>query len=153
MGTRELRKFALLYLLLSCLVLGGIDISISRTLRQQDIQAAFQELRTVARVLQDDLTRLSPGDSLNAWAERVGRSGPEISVFSLSSELLAEFPVQQPDSPGGQFHPEVQAALASGRGESVRPPTAESLEQAYLASGVLYRPYHPGEDETDDQPN
>ena len=136
MGTSQLRKLALLCLVLLCLVLGGIDSSISRTLRQQDIRTTFQELRTAARILENDLSSVENRESLASWVDRVGRSGLGVSVFSSDSEVLAEFPPRASNSlaellafPG----PEVQAAFASGRGESVRAETAESPERAYLA--------------------
>jgi len=135
-GTSQLRKLALLCLVLLCLVLGGIDSSISRTLRQQDIRTTFQELRTAARILENDLSSVENRESLASWVDRVGRSGLGVSVFSSDSEVLAEFPPRASNSlaellafPG----PEVQAAFASGRGESVRAETAESPERAYLA--------------------
>jgi len=132
-GTSQFRKLALLYVVLLCLVLGGLDISISRTLRQQDIRATFQELRTVARILEGDLSAVGSSDSLGLWVERAGRSGLGVSVFSPDSEVLAEFPRRPPNSPARLFHPEVQAAFALGQGEAVRAESAESPERAYLA--------------------
>jgi len=132
-GTSQLRKLALLYLVLLCLVLGGLDISISRTLRQQDIRTTFQELGSVARILENDLPSLETSDSLVSWTDRVGRSGLGVSVFSSNNDILAEFPARPPGSPARLFHPEVQAAFALGRGESVRAETGEFPERAYLA--------------------
>ena len=133
MGTKQFRKFALLYLVLFCLVLSGIDVSISRTLRRQHIQSTFQELRTAVRLLERDLSALESSDAFGSWAEQAGRSGLGLSVFSSNGELLAEFPRRTPNSLGSRFHPEVQAAVALGRGEAVRAETEGSPERAYLA--------------------
>lgn len=139
-------KLGLSYLLLPILVLFAVDFYSVRSIRVEAERAGFERLEMLSRLAMAQAPQ--PDDpALRNWAAGLGKSGARITIVARDGRVLADSehnPVQMENHAG---RPEIQEAMASGKGRSIRHSDTVQRDLLYLAvravppaqdSGAIY---------------
>ena len=134
------RKLALTFLALLLSVLLAVDFLAERALRNSYENDGFQQLKSIARVIQlhpiplRGPTPQTPDEvaALNTWVAANASSGVRITVISADGRVLADSQSETATMESHAERPEVLAALNTGEGRAIRQSghnTPESLRR------------------------
>jgi two-component system, OmpR family, phosphate regulon sensor histidine kinase PhoR len=121
-------KLALTFLALLLSVLLAVDYLAERTLRTNYENDAYQELQMLARVVEQEPLQLSsvpPGSpedlaGLRAWVNRAAVGAVRVTVISSEGTVLADSASNPDTMESHAQRPEIQDAMRTGEGRSVR---------------------------------
>jgi len=113
-------KLGLTYLGLLLIVLLAVGLYSSYVLRRDHIRAADDRLASLLSVAQSRLPDFGSPGELQPWAEWMARSGARVTVIDSAGKLLADSATDSEAAENHLVQPEVQQAIASGVGHSVR---------------------------------
>ena len=141
-------KLALTYLALLLSVLLAVDFLAERALRTSYQNDAYQQLRSLARVMRLHplpLTSAAPQTpdeiaSLNTWVAANAASGVRITIISEDGRVLADSQSETATMESHAEREEVRAALQNGEGRSMR----QSVSVRNLLMYYAVRQYLPG---------
>jgi two-component system, OmpR family, phosphate regulon sensor histidine kinase PhoR len=126
-------RFSSIHLGLLLLVLLAVDTYVVRSLRQEYLEAAVGQLRSLSRLAQSRPPESADGALLKDWAGWMGRIGARITLVSPDGKVLAdsqEDPVKMDNHTG---RPEIREALETGVGRAVRYSATIGHDMVYLA--------------------
>ena len=134
-------KLALAFLTLLIVALIGVDYSAERVLRRDYERAGLEQLQAIARIGQDRvpvLTAIPPTSpdemkGLEAWVHDVATSGARITVITEQGLVLADSESDPQTMENHRGRPELQEALATGSGHSVRFSVTVNRDLLYYA--------------------
>jgi two-component system, OmpR family, phosphate regulon sensor histidine kinase PhoR len=99
------------------IVLAAGDLYTWRVLRKQAQEAGFDELAALARIARSHQFDLNDPLALHRWIAEIATSGAQAALLGTNGQVLAG---SAPDSKVGIQDPEIQQALSTGEGRSVR---------------------------------
>ena len=120
MRARLFWKLGLTFLALLVGVLIAIDIYSSRVLRSDAIRTVNGELSSLLDIAQKLMPPMDDPAQLRTWVEWIARSGARVTVIDGTGRVLADSAPDPETMENDATRPEVQQALASGEGQSVR---------------------------------
>ncbi len=126
-------KLGLTYLGLLLIVLLAVGLYSSYVLRRDHIRSADDRLASLLSVAQSRPPDFDNPTELDSWAHWMARSGARVTVIDRTGKLLADSAPEPGISEGRLLQPEVQQALASGAGHSVRFSAALGSDLVYHA--------------------
>jgi len=131
-------KFGLTYLALLVGVLLAVDFYSAGVLQREYIRSTNDALASLLLLGQAHPPEIDDIPQLRSWVEWMSQSGARITVINANGKILADSSSNVDITEDRSDRPEVQQALASGRGESVRFSTA--LQQQLVFQAVRYQP-------------
>lgn len=122
----------LTYLALLLGVLLAVDFYSSRIFRRDYIRSAGDKLASLTNVAQARPPRLDDAAELRSWTEWLAKSGARVTVIDNAGKVLADSDHDPETMENHSTRPEIQQALATGEGQSVR-------HSATLDRDLIYR--------------
>lgn len=138
-------KLALAFLALLLGVLLAVDFFAERALRRDYERTGFEQLESIARIaavnpppaaaLSAQASAGSPQTSpeLRNWTAQFAASGARVTVIAASGQVLADSESDTQTMENHAARPEVRAALANGRGQSIRHSVTIGRDLLYFA--------------------
>jgi two-component system phosphate regulon sensor histidine kinase PhoR len=133
-------KLAVTFLALLLSVLIAVDFFAERALRRDYERTGFAQLASIAHFSQlhppppAALSAAAPGDAaLLEWVAQVSAAGVRVTVIAASGQVLADSDVDPRTLENHSDRPEIQAALRSGEGQSVRRSVSLQHDMLYRA--------------------
>ena len=124
-------------LVLAFIVLAGGDLYSWRAVRRQAQDAGFEELAAVSRLARSSPLDLNDSSALRHFVAEINASGAQAALVGSDGRIVAE-------SPGnldiGAKDPEVQQALSTGEGRSIRHSDALNRDVLYYAVSYAATP-------------
>jgi len=99
------------------IVLAAGDLYTWRVIRRQAQEAGFDELAALARTARSHQLDLNDPLALHRWIAEIATSGAQAALIGSNGQVLAD---SAPGSTVGIKDPEIQQALSTGEGRSVR---------------------------------
>jgi two-component system, OmpR family, phosphate regulon sensor histidine kinase PhoR len=113
-------NLGLTYLALILAAFLAINFYSSRALRQDYIDSTYHQLASISDLAKSKPPRFDDAVELRAWTEWMAQSGVRITVIDSAGRVLSES-ARDPDNMENHANrPEIQQALATGEGQSVR---------------------------------
>ena len=138
MRARLFWKLGLTYIALLLGVLVTVDLYSARVLRREYLRSANERLSSLLKLVQARPPHPEDLAELQSWAEWMAQSGVRVTVIDSDGRVLAET-ARDPETLENHLdRPEVQQALLTGAGESVRHSKTVNQELVYRA--VRYQP-------------
>jgi len=142
-------RLALTFLALLWCVLLAVGFLAERALRQNYENDAYRQLQSLARLVRGrplPITAMPPQTpeeiaALNAWVANAASSGARVTVISVDGRVLADSQSETDTMESHLTRSEVQDALHTGEGRSVR--TSVSVKRALIY--YAFREYLPGD--------
>jgi len=131
-------KLGLTYLALLLGVLLTVDLYSARVLRRDYLRSANDKLESLLYVAQAHPPQLNDPAELRSWTEWMGKSGARVTVIESGGRVLTDSAEDLQSLDNHADRPEIQQALATGAGESVRQSRSLGRELVYRA--VRYQP-------------
>ena len=119
-------------LILVFIVLAGGDLYSWRAVRNQAQEAGFEELAALARLARSRQPDLNDSAAVHRWIAEIGNAGPEAALMAGDGRILSA----SAPNPGVSLDnktTEVQQALSSGEGRSIRHNGAIDRDVLYYA--------------------
>jgi two-component system phosphate regulon sensor histidine kinase PhoR len=113
-------KLGLTYLALLLGVLFAVDLYSARVLRRDYTRSVDDKLAALLNVAVSQPPRLDDPAELQSWTTRMAKSGARVSVVDAEGKILADSAEISSTGLDRGDSPEVQQALATGQGSSVR---------------------------------
>lgn len=113
-------KLGLTYLVLLFVVLMSVDFYAGRILHDEYIRAADQQLSSLAEVARANPPQFDSPAAVASWTERMSHSGARVTLIAADGRVLADSAHDFETMENHSNRPEFRAAMAEGRGESVR---------------------------------
>jgi two-component system phosphate regulon sensor histidine kinase PhoR len=134
-------KLTLTFLAILLSVLLAVDFLAERALRTSYENDGFQHLSALARLMRLHPLPLTSGAprtpeeiaALNTWVAANGNSGARITVISTDGKVLADSQTEAASMESHADRPEVQEALRSGEGRSIRSSVSLRSQLMYYA--------------------
>ena len=120
MRARIFWKLGLTYVCLLLAVLFAVDLYSARVLRSDHIRSISEQLNSLAQLAQARPPRSQDPAELRAWVQWMAESGARVSVFDDEGKMLADTAESVEILNDENNRPEVQRALKTGSGETVR---------------------------------
>jgi len=131
-------KLGLTYIALLLGVLLTVELYSARVLRHEFLRSTNEKLSSLLKLAQARPPQLDDLALLQSWAEWMAQSGVRVTVINSDGRVLAET-ARQPETLENYLdRPEIQQALATGTGESVR--HSKTLNQDLSYRAVRYQP-------------
>ncbi|MGH9713484.1 MAG: ATP-binding protein [Candidatus Acidiferrales bacterium] len=131
-------KLGLTYLALLLGVLLAFDLYSARVLRREYLRSVNEKLASFLNLAQARPPHPEDLVQLRSWADWIAKGGVRVTVINSDGRVLAET-TQDPKAMDNQAdRPEVQQALATGLGESVR--QSLLLKKVLVYRAVRYQP-------------
>lgn len=124
-------------LILVFIVLAGGDLYSWRAVRNQAQEAGFEELAALARLARSRQPDLNDSAAVHRWIAEIGNAGAEATLMAGDGQILAASGAGSSVSLDNKAT-EVQQALSSGEGRSIRHNSAIDRDVLYYA--VTYSP-------------
>jgi two-component system, OmpR family, phosphate regulon sensor histidine kinase PhoR len=124
-------------LILVFIVLAGGDLYSWRAVRNQAQEAGFEELAALARLAHSHQPDLNDSAAVHRWIAEIGNAGAEATLMAGDGQILAASGAGSSVSLDNKAT-EVQQALSSGEGRSIRHNSAIDRDVLYYA--VTYSP-------------
>jgi two-component system phosphate regulon sensor histidine kinase PhoR len=127
-------KLGLTYFALLLAVLLAVNYYSAHVLRRDYLRSTDDKLNSILNLALTRAPRVNDAADLRAWTEWMGRSGARVTVIDSTGRVLDD---SQHDPETMQNHsnrPEIQQALASGLGQSVRHSTTLGRDLVYRAA-------------------
>ena len=134
MQTRFFWKLGLTYLLLLCAVLLALDIHAAGVLHDDYLRAGFEQLEALMRLAESRPPRLEDVAEVRAWAAWMARSGARVTVIAFDGRVLADSAHDPATMENHATRPEIQQAVTTGKGRSVRHSETVNQDMLYLAA-------------------
>jgi len=125
-------KLGLTYFALLLAALLAVNFYSARLLRRESLRSADDKLVSLLHIALSRPPRLDDDAELRSWTDWMGRSGARVTVVDSSGRVLAESQHDPETIENHANRPEIQQALASGAGQSVR-------HSATLDRDLVYR--------------
>lgn len=113
-------KLGLTYLVLLFVVLMSVDFYAGRILHDEYIRAADQQLSSVAEVARAYPPQFDSPATVASWTALMSHSGARVTLIAADGRVLADSAHDFETMENHSNRPEFRAALAQGRGQSVR---------------------------------
>jgi two-component system phosphate regulon sensor histidine kinase PhoR len=126
----------LTYVALLVAVLVAVDLYSSRVIRSQAIRSANSELTSLLAVAQTRPPHTSDPGDLRAWTEWMAHSGARVTIVDGKGRVLADSAADAASMVNHANRPEVQQAMAEGRGHAVH--HSETLNRELVYQAVRY---------------
>jgi len=126
-------RLGLTYVALLVAVLIAVDLYSSRVIRNQAIRAANSELTALLNVAQTRPPHATDPDDLRTWTESTAKSGARVTIINSSGVVLADSSADATKMENHANRPEVQQAIAQGRGAAVHHSVTLNRELVYEA--------------------
>jgi len=128
-------------LILVFIVLAGGDLYSWRAVRNQAQEAGFEELAALARLARSHQPDLNDSAAVHRWIAEFGNAGAEATLMAGDGQILAASGAGSSVTLDNKAT-EVQQALSSGEGRSIRHNSAIDRDVLYYA--VTYSSASPG---------
>jgi len=126
-------KLGLTYLFLLLLVLLAVDIYAERALRRDYLRAGFDRLDSLARLAESRPPALDDPPKLSSWTSWMAQSGARVTVVASGGRVLADSAQDPGTMENHATRPEIQQAVAEGRGHAIRHSDTVGRDLVYLA--------------------
>ena len=126
-------KLGLAYVALLLAVLVAVDFYSAGALRGDSLRSANDKLLSLLQIAQTRPPRVDDSAQLHSWIQWMAQSGARVSVIDSTGRLLDDSASQPASLVEQSAQPEVQQALASGSGTSVRQSETVNVETVYRA--------------------
>jgi two-component system phosphate regulon sensor histidine kinase PhoR len=126
-------KLGLTYLALLLGVLLAFDFYSSRVIRRDYIRSADDKLASLSNIAQAHPPAVDDAAGLRAWTEWMATSGARVTVIDNAGRVLADSAQDPETMENHSDRPEIQQALASGTGQSVRHSATLGVDLVYRA--------------------
>jgi two-component system, OmpR family, phosphate regulon sensor histidine kinase PhoR len=133
-------KLGLTYLVLLLVVLLAVDFYAARVLRRAYISAAEAQLDSLAQLARTRPPELEDPAALNAWAAWMKHSGARATVITAEGVVLADSDHDPETMENHANRPEIQQAMATGEGSSVR--HSKTLDRDLVYHAIRFQPSH-----------
>ncbi len=138
MRARLFWKLGLTYIALLLGVLLTVDLYSARVLRREYLRSANEKLSSLLKLAQARPPQPEDLAQLQAWAEWMAQDGVRVTVIDSDGRVLAET-ARDPETLENHLdRPEVQQALSTGAGESVR--HSKTVNQDLVYRAVRHQP-------------
>lgn len=127
-------KLGLTYLLLLVVVLLAVDTYTAHALRRDYLRAGFEQLESVLRVAESRPPRFDDPAGLRAWTAWMARSGARVTLVASDGRVLEDSAHDPATMENHATRPEVQQAMATGTGRTVRYSETVNRDMLYLAT-------------------
>jgi two-component system, OmpR family, phosphate regulon sensor histidine kinase PhoR len=131
-------KLGLTYLVLLIGVLFAVDLYSARVVHRDDVRAADDKLSSLLSVAVAEPPPIANRAELEAWTRALGKSGARVTVIASGHVVLADSESTTPSLPSESAGPEIQQALSTGSGNSVR--YSSSVGRELIFRAVRYDP-------------
>jgi two-component system, OmpR family, phosphate regulon sensor histidine kinase PhoR len=131
-------KLGLTYLALLLGVLFAVDLYSARVLRRDYVRSVDDKLAALLSVAVTQPPALGELPQLQSWTARMAVSGARVTVLDAEGAVLADSAQTSNAASNRRDDPEVQHALATGRGSSVR--YSPALNRQLVFRAVRYQP-------------
>ena len=131
-------KLGLAYLALLLGVLLAVDLYFARVLRREYISSTNDELASLLNLARTRPPNVADASQLQTWSEWMSQSGARITVVNDAGKALADSGHDVTLGEEHSYDPEIQQALATGRGESLR--GSPSIQQQMVYQALRYDP-------------
>jgi two-component system, OmpR family, phosphate regulon sensor histidine kinase PhoR len=119
-------------LILVFIVLAGGDLYSWRAVRNQAQEAGFEELAALARLARSHQPDLNDSGAVHRWIAEIGNAGAEAALIQGDGQILAASGASSSVTLDNKAT-EVQQALSSGEGRSIRHNSAIDRDVLYYA--------------------
>jgi two-component system, OmpR family, phosphate regulon sensor histidine kinase PhoR len=126
-------RLGLTYVALLVAILIAVDLYSSRVIRSQAIRLANSELTSLLNVAETRPPQASDPDDLRKWTEWMAKSGARVSIIDSNGRVLADSAADATKMENHANRPEVQQAMAEGRGQAVHHSVTLNRELVYQA--------------------
>jgi two-component system, OmpR family, phosphate regulon sensor histidine kinase PhoR len=131
-------KLGLTYLALLLGVLLTVDLYSASVLRREYLRSANEKLASFLSLVQARPPHLENLVELRAWAEWMASGGARVTVIESDGHVLADSAQDPETMENHSQRPEIQEALATGTGESVR--HSKTVDQDLVYRAIRYQP-------------
>ena len=138
MRARLFWKLGLTYLALMLGVLLAVDFYSARVLRHDYIRSANDELGSLLQLALARPPNTGDLPQLRDWVEWLSKSGARVTVIDSTGTVLADSAHDPETMENHSDRPEIQQAVASGKGQSVR--FSATLQRNLVYQAVRYQP-------------
>jgi two-component system, OmpR family, phosphate regulon sensor histidine kinase PhoR len=114
-------------------VLVAVDLYSARVIRSQAIRSANSELTSLLNVAQTRPPQASDPEDLRQWTEWMAKSGARVTIVGSNGQVLADSATEATSMENHADRPEVEQAMANGRGASVHRSVTLDRELVYQA--------------------
>lgn len=132
MRARLFWKLGLTYFALLLAVLLAVSFYSAHVLRRDYLRSTDDKLNSILNLALARAPRVNDATDLRAWTEWMGRSGARVTVIDSTGRVLDDSQHDPETMENHANRPEMQQALASGVGQSVR-------HSATLGRDLVYR--------------
>jgi two-component system phosphate regulon sensor histidine kinase PhoR len=131
-------KLGLTYLALLLAVLLTVDLYSARVLRREYLRSANEKLASFLSLAQAHPPHPEALAELRSWAEWMASGGARVTVIQSDGHVLADSAQDPETMENHSQRPEIQQALATGTGESVR--HSKTVDQDLVYRAIRYQP-------------
>jgi two-component system phosphate regulon sensor histidine kinase PhoR len=129
-------RLGLTYVALLIAVLIAVDLYSSRVIRSQAIRSANSELNSLLNVAQTRPPKAADPGDLRTWTDWMAKSGARVTIIDSAGQVLADSAADAAKMENHANRPEVQQAIAHGRGQSVH--LSQTLNRELVYQAVRY---------------
>lgn len=133
MRARLFWRLGLTYVALLIAVLIAVYLYSARVIRSQAIRSANSELTSLLNVAQTRPPQASDAEELRQWTEWMAKSGARVTIVGSNGQVLADSAADAANMESHADRPEIEQALANGRGASVHRSVTLGRELVYQA--------------------
>jgi len=126
-------RLGLTYVALLVAVLIAVDLYSSRVIRSQAIRSANSQLTSLLNVAETRPPQAGDPEDLRRWTEWMAKSGARVSIIDSNGQVLADSATDATKMENHADRPEVQQAMAEGRGQAVHHSVTLDRELVYQA--------------------
>jgi two-component system, OmpR family, phosphate regulon sensor histidine kinase PhoR len=126
-------RLGLTYVALLVAVLIAVDLYSSRVIRSQAIRLANSQLTSLLNVAETRPPQASDPDDLRTWTTWMAKSGARVTIIDSNGQVLADSATDATKMENHANRPEVQQAMAEGRGQAVHHSVTLDRELVYQA--------------------
>jgi two-component system, OmpR family, phosphate regulon sensor histidine kinase PhoR len=131
-------KLGLTYLVVLIGVLFAVDLYSARVVHGDDVRAANDKLSSLLSVAVAEPPPIDNRAALEAWARALGKSGARVTVIASGDVVLADSESNAPPLAAEAASPEIEQALSTGSGSSVR--YSSSVGRQLIFRALRYDP-------------
>ena len=133
MKSRLFLKFSIVYLLLLLLVLLAVDVYVVRTLREEYVATALEQLESLSHLAQSRPPESTDAAVLRDWVGWLSRTGTRVTVVATDGKVLGDTDEDPAKMDNHIGRPEIREALDTGSGQAVRHSPTIGHDLVYLA--------------------
>jgi two-component system, OmpR family, phosphate regulon sensor histidine kinase PhoR len=126
-------RLGLTYVALLVAVLIAVDLYSARVIRSQAIRSANSQLTSLLNVAQTRPPHTADAGDLRTWTEWMAKSGARVTIIDSTGRVLADSAAEASQMENHANRPEIQQAIATGRGQAVHHSVTLDRELVYQA--------------------